>query len=106
MAVFLLTEIMCLGVFMSQDLYLFYVFFEGGLIPMYMTIGIWGGFPHQGDQRGLLVAREEVRLVGQALGQVRRKRLRQLVEQAALAQDTPSMTRAAITRWNGMMAAR
>jgi NADH-quinone oxidoreductase subunit M len=43
MAVFLLTEIMCLGVFMSQDLYLFYVFFEGGLIPMYLTIGIWGG---------------------------------------------------------------
>jgi NADH-quinone oxidoreductase subunit M len=43
MAVFLLTEIMCLGVFMSQDMYLFYVFFEGGLIPMYLTIGIWGG---------------------------------------------------------------
>jgi NADH-quinone oxidoreductase subunit M len=43
MAVFLLTEIMCLGVFMAQDLYLFYVFFEGGLIPMYLTIGIWGG---------------------------------------------------------------
>ncbi len=43
MAVFLLTEIMMLGVFMSQDLFLFYVFFEGGLIPMYLTIGIWGG---------------------------------------------------------------
>jgi NADH-quinone oxidoreductase subunit M len=43
MATFLLTEIMMLGVFMAQDLYLFYVFFEGGLIPMYMTIGIWGG---------------------------------------------------------------
>lgn len=43
MAVFLLTEIMCLGVFMAQDLFLFYVFFEGGLIPMFLTIGIWGG---------------------------------------------------------------
>lgn len=43
MATFLLTEIMMLGVFMAQDLYLFYVFFEGGLIPMYLTIGIWGG---------------------------------------------------------------
>ena len=32
-----------LGVFVAQDLFLFYVFFEGGLIPMYLIIGIWGG---------------------------------------------------------------
>jgi NADH-quinone oxidoreductase subunit M len=32
-----------LGVFAAQDLFLFYVFFEGGLIPMYLIIGIWGG---------------------------------------------------------------
>jgi NADH-quinone oxidoreductase subunit M len=43
MAVFLLTELLMLGVFMAQDLFLFYVMFEGGLIPMYMIIGIWGG---------------------------------------------------------------
>jgi NADH-quinone oxidoreductase subunit M len=30
-------------VFVAQDLFLFYVFFEGGLIPMYLIIGIWGG---------------------------------------------------------------
>jgi len=43
MAVFLLTEILMLGVFMAQDLFLFYIMFEGGLIPMYLIIGIWGG---------------------------------------------------------------
>jgi NADH-quinone oxidoreductase subunit M len=43
MAVFLLTEVLMLGVFMAQDLFLFYIFFEGGLIPMYLLIGIWGG---------------------------------------------------------------
>ncbi len=43
MAVFLLTELLMLGVFMAQDLFLFYIMFEGGLIPMYMIIGIWGG---------------------------------------------------------------
>jgi NADH-quinone oxidoreductase subunit M len=32
-----------LGVFVAQDLFLFYIFFEGGLIPMYLIIGIWGG---------------------------------------------------------------
>ena len=32
-----------LGVFAAQDLFLFYVFFEGGLIPMYLIIGVWGG---------------------------------------------------------------
>ena len=29
--------------FAAQDLFLFYIFFEGGLIPMYLIIGIWGG---------------------------------------------------------------
>ena len=43
MAIFLLTELLMLGVFMAQDLFLFYIMFEGGLIPMYMIIGIWGG---------------------------------------------------------------
>jgi len=43
MACFLLMETLMLGVFAAQDLFLFYVFFEGGLIPMYLIIGIWGG---------------------------------------------------------------
>jgi NADH-quinone oxidoreductase subunit M len=43
MAAFLLTEALMLGVFAAQDLFLFYIFFEGGLIPMYLIIGIWGG---------------------------------------------------------------
>ncbi len=43
MACFLLMETLMLGVFVAQDLFLFYVFFEGGLIPMYLIIGIWGG---------------------------------------------------------------
>ena len=43
MAAFLLMEALMLGVFMAQDLLLFYIFFEGGLIPMYLIIGIWGG---------------------------------------------------------------
>ena len=43
MANFLLMEALMLGVFAAQDLFLFYVFFEGGLIPMYLIIGIWGG---------------------------------------------------------------
>lgn len=43
MAAFLLMELLMLGVFMAQDLLLFYVFFEGGLIPMYLIIGVWGG---------------------------------------------------------------
>jgi NADH-quinone oxidoreductase subunit M len=30
-------------VFAAQDLFLFYIFFEGGLIPMYLIIGVWGG---------------------------------------------------------------
>jgi len=43
MAAFLLMEALMLGVFTAQDIFLFYIFFEGGLIPMYLIIGIWGG---------------------------------------------------------------
>jgi NADH-quinone oxidoreductase subunit M len=43
MASFLVMETMMLGVFMAQDLFLFYIFFEAGLIPMFLIIGIWGG---------------------------------------------------------------
>jgi NADH-quinone oxidoreductase subunit M len=43
MAAFLLMEALMIGVFAAQDLILFYIFFEGGLIPMYLIIGIWGG---------------------------------------------------------------
>ena len=43
MAAFLLMEALMIGVFVAQDLFLFYIFFEGGLIPMYLIIGIWGG---------------------------------------------------------------
>ena len=43
MASFLLMEALMIGVFAAQDLLLFYIFFEGGLIPMYLIIGIWGG---------------------------------------------------------------
>ncbi|HEY0044902.1 MAG TPA: NADH-quinone oxidoreductase subunit M [Allosphingosinicella sp.] len=43
MAAFLLVEVMMLGVFMAQDIFLFYIFFEAGLIPMFLIIGIWGG---------------------------------------------------------------
>lgn len=43
MAAFLLMETLMIGVFTSLDLFLFYIFFEGGLIPMYLIIGIWGG---------------------------------------------------------------
>jgi len=43
MAAFLLMEALMIGVFCAQDLLLFYIFFEGGLIPMYLIIGIWGG---------------------------------------------------------------
>jgi len=40
---FLALETFMIGVFCSLDLVLFYVFFEGGLIPMFLIIGIWGG---------------------------------------------------------------
>ena len=43
MAFFLLLETGMLGVFLAQDLILFYVFWEFTLIPMYFLIGIWGG---------------------------------------------------------------
>ncbi len=43
MIAFLVLETMMLGVFMALDLVLFYLFFEAGLIPMFLIIGIWGG---------------------------------------------------------------
>ncbi len=43
MIAFLMLETLMLGVFMALDLVLFYLFFEGGLIPMFLIIGIWGG---------------------------------------------------------------
>jgi NADH-quinone oxidoreductase subunit M len=43
MIAFLLLETLMLGVFTALDLVLFYLFFEAGLIPMFLIIGIWGG---------------------------------------------------------------
>ncbi len=43
MVAFLLLETMMMGVFTSLNLILFYIFFEGGLIPMFLIIGVWGG---------------------------------------------------------------
>ncbi|PCJ71208.1 MAG: NADH-quinone oxidoreductase subunit M [Rhodobiaceae bacterium] len=43
MIAFLLLETLMIGVFCSLDLVLFYLFFEAGLIPMFLIIGIWGG---------------------------------------------------------------
>ena len=43
MIAFLVLETLMLGVFTSLDLVLFYLFFEGGLIPMFLIIGVWGG---------------------------------------------------------------
>ena len=43
MAAFLIMETLMIGVFAAQDLFLFYIMFEAGLIPMYLIIGIWGG---------------------------------------------------------------
>ncbi len=40
---FLVLETLMIGVFCALDLFLFYVFFEAGLIPMFLIIGIWGG---------------------------------------------------------------
>jgi NADH-quinone oxidoreductase subunit M len=40
---FLVLETLMLGVFTALDLVLFYLFFEGGLIPMFLIIGVWGG---------------------------------------------------------------
>ena len=43
MVFFLLLEVGMMGVFLAQDLFLFYVFWEFTLVPMYFLIGIWGG---------------------------------------------------------------
>ncbi|MCL4187326.1 MAG: NADH-quinone oxidoreductase subunit M [Rhodobacteraceae bacterium] len=43
MIAFLALETLMIGVFTALDLVLFYLFFEGGLIPMFLIIGIWGG---------------------------------------------------------------
>ena len=43
MVAFLVLETLMIGVFCALDLVLFYVFFEAGLIPMFLIIGIWGG---------------------------------------------------------------
>ncbi|MGD9542949.1 MAG: NADH-quinone oxidoreductase subunit M [Methylocystis sp.] len=43
MIAFLVLETLMVGVFCALDLVLFYLFFEGGLIPMFLIIGIWGG---------------------------------------------------------------
>jgi NADH-quinone oxidoreductase subunit M len=43
MIAFLLLETLMIGVFCALDIVLFYVFFEGGLIPMFIIIGVWGG---------------------------------------------------------------
>ncbi len=43
MIAFLALETLMLGVFMALDMVLFYLFFEAGLIPMFLIIGIWGG---------------------------------------------------------------
>ncbi|MBL1420276.1 MAG: NADH-quinone oxidoreductase subunit M [Alphaproteobacteria bacterium] len=43
MIAFLVLETFLIGVFSSLDLLVFYIFFEGGLIPLYLIIGIWGG---------------------------------------------------------------
>ena len=43
MSAFLFMEVLMIGVFAAQDLFLFYIFFEAGLIPMYLIIGVWGG---------------------------------------------------------------
>jgi NADH-quinone oxidoreductase subunit M len=42
-AAFLVMESLMIGVFSALDIFLFYIFFEAGLIPMYLIIGIWGG---------------------------------------------------------------
>ncbi len=43
MVTFLLMETMLVGTFCALDLFLFYLFFEGVLIPMFLIIGVWGG---------------------------------------------------------------
>jgi NADH-quinone oxidoreductase subunit M len=43
MMAFLILETLMVGTFSALDLVLFYLFFEGGLIPMFLIIGVWGG---------------------------------------------------------------
>ena len=43
MIAFLVLEVLVIGVFTALDLILFYMFFEFGLVPMFLIIGIWGG---------------------------------------------------------------
>ena len=43
MIAFLVLETLVIGVFCALDLSLFYIFFEFGLVPMFLIIGIWGG---------------------------------------------------------------
>lgn len=43
MLAFLVLETLMIGVFCAMDIILFYLFFEAGLIPMFLIIGIWGG---------------------------------------------------------------
>ena len=43
MIAFLVLETLMVGVFAALDIVLFYLFFEGGLIPMFLIIGVWGG---------------------------------------------------------------
>ena len=43
MIAFLILETLVIGVFCALDLVLFYIFFEFGLVPMFLIIGIWGG---------------------------------------------------------------
>ncbi|HEY4773624.1 MAG TPA: NADH-quinone oxidoreductase subunit M [Xanthobacteraceae bacterium] len=43
MVAFLVLETLMVGTFTALDLVLFYLFFEGGLIPMFLIIGVWGG---------------------------------------------------------------
>src|ERR1700749_4037403 len=45
MMAFLILETLMVGTFSALDLVLFYLFFEGGLIPMFLIIGVWGGAP-------------------------------------------------------------
>lgn len=76
MALFLLLETGMLGVFMSLDLFLFFVFWEVGLVPMYFLIHLWGGENRNyaslkfilftmGGSLGLLLA---VQVIGVAAG--------------------------------------
>ena len=43
MVAFLILETMMVGMFCALDILVFYIFFEGVLIPMFIIIGVWGG---------------------------------------------------------------